>query len=108
MHPTPSQPDMAISGSIVLPAHCTTVTAEELRVRLVLASDYEGRIAIDASQVESLGQAVLQLLVAARAEADSTGRDFAIINPSGPFAERVTGCRVAELVGLAYEKDLLQ
>lgn len=83
-----------------LPAHGTTVTAEDLRVRLVLAADLDDAIEIDASEVESVGQAVLQLLVAARTEAASNGLEFRIANPSPAFVDRVNRCQLAAAVGL--------
>ena len=83
-----------------LPAHGTTVTAEDLRVRFVLAADLDDTIEVDASQVESVGQAVLQLLVAARAEAAANGQRFRIANPSQAFVNRVNSCRLADAVGL--------
>ena len=83
-----------------LPAHGTTVTAEDLRVQLVMAADFDDTIEIDASEVESVGQAVLQLLVAARAEAAGVGQTFRITNPSNAFVERVTSCRLADAIGL--------
>ena len=86
--------------SLRLPAHGTTVTAEDLRVRLVLAADLDDTIEIDASEVESVGQAVLQLLVAARAEAASNGQLFRIANPSPAFVDRVNRCQLAAAVGL--------
>lgn len=96
----PSQPDLAAAGPVRLPVHGSTVTAEDLRVRLVLAADFDGRIEIDASGVESVGQAVLQLLVAARGEAEADARPFTIIDPSRAFVERVTACRLADALGL--------
>jgi len=86
--------------SLRLPAHGTTVTAEDLRVRLVLAADLDDAIEIDASDVESVGQAVLQLLVAANAEAASAGQAFRIVNPSPAFTERVNRCHLAVAIGL--------
>ena len=83
-----------------LPAHGTTVTAEELRAHLVGETDRNGAIEIDASQVESIGQAVLQLLVAARAEASRGAQDFRITNPSPAFIDRVNRCRLAGAIGL--------
>lgn len=95
-------------GRIRLPANGGTVAAEELRVRLVLAADVDGRIEVDASEVESVGQAVLQLLVAARAEAEANGQSYLILNPSAAFTDRVTGCRLAAAVGLSTQgSDLL-
>ena len=57
-------------------------------------------IEIDASEVESVGQAVLQLLVAARAEAASAGQAFRIVSPSPAFTDRVTRCQLAAALGL--------
>ena len=86
--------------SLRLPAHGTTVTAEDLRVRLVLAADLDDVIEVDASEVESVGQAVLQLLVAARAEAAGNGQGFRIANPSQAFVNRVNSCRMAAAIGI--------
>lgn len=97
--------DSAEDRSLCLPANCNTVSAEDLKVRLVLAADLDDQIRIDASQVESVGQCVLQLLVAARADADSKSLDFEIINPSTAFHERVVGCGFAETLGLENGKD---
>lgn len=94
--------------SLRLPVHGSTVTAEDLRVRLVLASDFDGEIAVDASEVESVGQAVLQLLVAAKAETESAGQVFTIVNPSPAFVDRVTACRLGDAIGLNREEDSVQ
>jgi len=104
----PLQPDVMEGGPVRLPAHGSTVTAEDLRVHLVLAADYDGRTEIDASGVESVGQAVLQLLVAARIDADANGQSFAILDPSPAFTERVAACRLADALGLETAKDTLQ
>ncbi len=106
----PQPPDTDAPGApvdmLTLPVHGTTATAEELRIRLVLACDRGGDIEIDASEVESVGQAVLQLLVAARAEAETrNGQRFAITHPSPAFVERVAACRLTALVGLPDEED---
>jgi anti-anti-sigma regulatory factor len=94
-------PDQAaLDRALVLPAHCTTVTAEDIRVRLVLAADLDGATEIDASAVESIGQAVLQILVAARTEAVEGGQRFVITAASDAFVERVTLCRLADEIGL--------
>ncbi|OWK33101.1 STAS domain-containing protein [Sphingomonas mucosissima] len=96
------------AGPIRLLAHNSTVAAEDLRVRLVLAADFQGRIEVDASEVESVGQAVLQLLIAARIDAEQNGMPFEILNPSRAFVERVTACCLADAIGLATEKDVFQ
>ncbi len=90
----------AEGGALRLPAHGTTVTAETLRARLLAAADVEDAVEIDASQVESVGQAVLQLLVAARAEAAHGRHYFRIANPSPAFVDRVNRCRLAGAIGL--------
>lgn len=102
MNSMPSQPEPGIDyRPLRLPVHGTTVSAEDLRVRMVLAADIDGAIEIDASEVESVGQAVLQILVAARAEATSAGHDFAIVHPSAAFVDRVTRCGLTDAIGLA-------
>lgn len=103
--PSSSDGLSAIERGLRLPSHCTTVTAEDIRVRLVLATDLDGGIEIDASEVESVGQAVLQLLVAARIEAQANGQRFAILDPSPAFVERVNRCRLADAIGLELQKE---
>ena len=88
-------------GVVTLPESCSTVAAEELRVQLVMALDApEGGVSVDASAVDSVGQAVLQLLVAAKREADAAGKAFTITNPTPAFSERVTSCLLADAIGL--------
>jgi anti-anti-sigma regulatory factor len=100
MHSPQPLPEAGLDRTLRLPAHATTVTAEDLRVRLVLAFDFDEAIEVDASESESVGQAVLQLLVAARGEASRNDHDFRIANPSPAFVERVTRCRLADALGL--------
>lgn len=99
----PDSPDQ--DRALILPPHGTTVTAEDLRVRMVLASDFDGAMEVDASAVESVGQAVLQLLLAARAEAEAQGQHFVIHNPSPAFVDRVTACGLAPAIGLSVNED---
>lgn len=107
MNSTPSPLDPVLDeGPIVLPVSGTTVAAEELQVRLVLAADRLPELSIDASQVENVGQAVLQLLVAARAEAEDRGLDFDIVAPSAAFLARVRACRLAEPLGLSSRETV--
>ena len=112
MTSTLSQPDAAsappVDRTVVLPPRCATVAAEDVRVRLVLAADFDGAMTVDASQVESVGQAVLQVLVAARREACATGQRFAIVDPSAAFVERVSRCRLADDLGLAITEETAQ
>ena len=108
--PSPSDgcatpPDAGLDRALRLPAHGTTVTAEDLRVRLVLATDLDGVIEVDASEVESVGQAVLQLLVAAHTEAKANGQRFAITHPSPAFVDRVARCRLSDAIGLELQKE---
>jgi len=105
--PSPSDP-ILLERPLRLPAHCTTVAAEELRVQLILAADLDGAIEVDASEVESIGQGTLQLLVAARVEMDGAGQRFAILAPSPAFADRVSRCRLAETLGIPTHKDTVQ
>ena len=98
----------AEDGSVRLPAHGTTVTAEDLRVRLVLAADRNEDLVIDASEVESVGQAVVQLLLAARQEADERGQSFLIASPSPAFLQRIEACGLTELLGLQQQEVTFQ
>lgn len=100
----PPLPDPGCNGPVRLPAHCSTVAADELRIQLVIAADHAATIAIDASEVETIGQAVLQLLIAARAEAGRNGGVLALERPSAAFAERVTRCGLAGAIGLTGDQ----
>ena len=89
-----------------MPAHCSTVVADDLRIRLVLAADRADTVVVDASEVESVGQAVLQLLIAARVEADRHGGAITIHDPSPTFVDRVARCGLADAVGLTSDKAI--
>ena len=86
-----------------LPANGTTACAEELRIQLVMLLDGQGPTEIDASEVENVGQAVLQLLVAAQAEARAADRPLSFANPSAAFRDRIERCRLTEQIGLEPE-----
>ena len=104
MNSTPNQPDPSESSPAVkLPANAVTATAESLRAQLVTLLDGPGPAAIDASEVENVGQAVLQLIVAAQSQARAAGQSLEIINPSPAFCERVEQCRLSESIGLQLE-----
>ncbi|MXP10465.1 STAS domain-containing protein [Pseudoblastomonas halimionae] len=90
-------------GPLKLPANGTTASAEELRIQLVLLLDGEDAEEIDASEVDNAGQAVLQLLVAAQAEAREAGRPLSFVNPSAAFRDRVERCRLTDQIGLDPE-----
>jgi len=98
----------ADGGGVRLPPNAATVHASDLQVGLVLAADNYSRIEVDASGVESIGQAALQVLIAARKEAIANNQDFVIVKPSQSFVDRVTSCRLAEAVGLAIAKECLR
>jgi anti-anti-sigma regulatory factor len=85
---------------ILLPGHVSTQMAEDLRVRLVFAADHEEAIVIDAAQTESIGQAGLQLLIAAKQEAERLDLPFAIENLSEALAARFTALGIADALGL--------
>lgn len=108
MNSMPLRPEAADDLSLRLPAHCTTTIAEDLRVRLVLATERDAPMEVDASAVESVGQAVLQLLIAAHAEAARVGQSFSIVDPSDAFVRRVESCGLADAVGLRIEKENLR
>jgi anti-anti-sigma regulatory factor len=101
-----SQFDVDTGGLVSLPTHGSTVVAEDLRVRLVMASDGDGDVVIDGSEVESIGQAVLQLLIATREEARRNGQAFSIANPSQPLRQRLSACGLSALFGLEEEDQV--
>jgi anti-anti-sigma regulatory factor len=101
-----SQFDADGGGPVVLPSHGSTVVAEDLRVRLVLASDIDGDVIVDGADVESIGQAVLQLLIAAKEEADRNGNTFTIANPSEALRQRITACHLGGLLGIEEEDQV--
>ena len=121
---TPNPPDLAIAtdgteaaavvpsmaatdpGTIVLTGHATTVTAEAIRAELMLAADCASATAIDASELLSVGQAVLQLLIAAREDALQNDHLFHFTGASAAFSERVVGCQLAEAIGLEAGKEV--
>ena len=63
-------------------------------------------IVVDASAVESVGQAVLQLLLAARAEAEAAGHRFYIQNPSPAFLARIEALGLSDRLGLSQTEEL--
>lgn len=89
-----------------LPERCVTVAAGDLRDQFLKVTDQD-EIQVDASAVELIGQAVLQVLVAAARAAEASGGSFAIINPSPAFAERVSACRLGEAIGLPVEGETI-
>lgn len=104
MNLTPNQldPDMSLPV-LKLTANTNTASAESLRAQLVALLDGAGPAAIDASDVVSIGQAALQLIAAAQAEARIAGQPIAITNPSWAFSARVEQCRLSEHIGLQIE-----
>jgi len=104
--PNPPEPDH-LPDVIRLTGHGTTETAEDLRGELLLASNCAGT-AIDASEMYSVGQAVLQVLVAARNDALLHDRPFHFTATSDAFADRVTCCLLAELIGTDARRETAQ
>lgn len=100
MNSMPSLPE-----PILLPPGGTLAAAEELQPLLVLAADRGEGLHLDASAVENAGQAMLQLLIAARREAEASGLAFRIANPSNAFQERASACRVEAALGLAPDES---
>ncbi|WP_404367779.1 STAS domain-containing protein [Sphingomonas sp. MMS24-J45] len=98
--------DVTDPGVIRLTGHGATVTAEALRAELVLAADTAASTSIDASELLSVGQAVLQLLIAAREDALQNDHPFEFIGASAAFSERVIGCQLAEVIGLSAGKEM--
>ncbi len=100
-------PELAPPGGVViLPTHGVTVTAEALKTHLVAAADAQDDIVVDASAVESVGQAVLQLLLAARIESEAHGHRFIIKNPSPAFLARTEALGLNDRLGLSHQEEL--
>lgn len=101
----PVQPELAVEEPLLsLPVIGSTATASATRDALASALEHDGGCHVDASEVESIGQATLQVLLAASRAAEQAGVPFEIINPSAPFLERVNACRLASLLGLPEEE----
>jgi anti-anti-sigma regulatory factor len=95
-HFPPEPTPIGGATAIRLPAHCGTAAAPALHRTLAEAAAGGVPLAIDAGEVESLGQAVLQLLLAARAAAPAM--TIAPVSPA--FAERVAALRLAPALGM--------
>lgn len=93
-------------GTVRLPASGSTVMAEELRNQLACADQLTGATIVDGSAVQTIGQAVLQLLVAARRSAATDNKPWRIINASGAFVETATRCCLADDIGLDTRKAM--
>jgi anti-anti-sigma regulatory factor len=89
-----------------LPANGMTMAAEELRNQLVCAADVAGQTIVDGSAVQTIGQAVLQLLVAARRDALAMATRFEIIHPSAALLQAARACCLAEAIGLETGKAM--
>lgn len=72
-----------------LPADCGIAQAEALRGRLTELRELDAPLQLDASAVERVSTACLQLLVALFRERAETGRSSALQAPSAPLAEAV-------------------
>lgn len=92
----------------MLPANAATTTAEELRNQLVCAAELGGATVIDASAVQTIGQAVLQLLVATRRSAVADGKPCDIIGASPALLAIASACCLAQELGFDTGKALAQ
>lgn len=106
LDPSVSEPNAVPNfGNIRLHGHVTTVAAEDLRNQLIMAADHSVSTAIDATDVLSIGQAALQLLIAAKREATERDHDLHYTGASAAFRERVDTCQLADAIGLETGKD---
>lgn len=88
---------------LVLPAQCGTAAAADLKAKLA-AVCLAPTALVDAGAVETVGQAALQLLVAARIERP----DFAFTAVSPAFAAAVHGASLGPALGLPPVTEPLQ
>lgn len=101
----PLPPDAVPSSvAVCLPANGNTIAAEELRNELVFAAEFGAGTLVDASAVQNVGQAVLQVLIAARRAATDCDRPYEITGASGAFRSRVHDCGLADAIGLPNER----
>lgn len=100
-----SQPPDTVQDIVALPARCVTVAAEDVRNQLVMASGLGSETVVDAGAVQTVGQAVLQLLVSARNDAATRQRGFRFSAMSPAFVERVTAMCLATRLGLATTEE---
>ena len=105
--PLPPEDDHA-GNALRLAPRCTTEMAVDLRSDLVLASEAGGDLLIDGSAVESVGQAVLQLLIATEREASGLGRRLVIIDPSPALEAVLSSGGLAQSLGLICQKAEIQ
>jgi chemotaxis protein CheX len=75
--------------AFVLPSRLDTAAAPPLRLALKKLIEQAQPVAIDGGAVEQVGQACLQVLLAARAAAAAEGLPFAVTGASAPFADTV-------------------
>lgn len=99
-------PPDAVSSPVVvcLPANGTTITAEELRNELVFAAEFGAGTSVNASGVQNVGQAVLQVLIAARRAATDREKPYEITEASKAFQSRVYDCGLSAAIGLPNER----
>lgn len=93
----PSLPDGA--GVIRLPASCSTASAASLHAELAAKVAAATSCRIDGSAVETVGQAMLQLLLAAK----SACPDLRIGPASPVFAERIRACALGDTLTFTEE-----
>ena len=99
------QPPDPVQEIVVLPARCVTVAAEDVRNQLVMASGAGSETIVDAGAVQTIGQAVLQLLVSAHTDAAARkcGLRFSAMSPV--FVARVTALGLAAMLGIATTEE---
>jgi len=103
---TLSPPDGGSPAYVMLPANPNTLAAEDLRVQLVMAVDSDEDVTIDAGEAGLVGQAVLQLLVAADRAVQDAGKSLSIINCDAELCGRLTALGLADtLTRLPQEED---
>lgn len=95
-------PDFAPTR-IKLPGSGRTSEAAALHSRMLHAAETDASVEIDASAVETLGQATLQLLLALRRHVVERGQIFAITQASDAFVDQVGRCGLLAEVGISAD-----
>lgn len=92
-----SSAEVGGDACLALPAQCGNAAAARLHGALLEAAG-RGAVRIDASQVSSVGQSVLQLLLSARRTAEVGGTAFEIASSSAELSDTLARCQLSELL----------
>lgn len=82
-----SKPDKPKDHCLVLQGDLTIYRAEELKAQLLAALESDAEVEVDLHEVTALDTAGMQVLMAAKAEAQTRGNQMRLVNHSKPVIE---------------------